>query len=165
MATKKLDSRKHSNKTDDFIQDYLSDVWGSTAESNLDVDPSENNTELLTELSTHLPNKEQQLSESMVTVQDSAQSTVSERIQNTISISPKYSLIPTIKLHKHNEAQAIRSQVDYMIILLTNLYFLRRPLSPKLRQFILDLSEQAIDDFNAAYWLQLPPLVGAKNEV
>mgnify|MGYP003635869163 FL=1 len=134
MASKKLDSRMHSNKSDDYIQDYLSDIWGGTSESLIQPLVSEAQTDL-------------------------------QRIKNPSSIQRAYSLIPTIQLQAHSEGQKIRSQFDSMIILLTNLYFLRRPLPPKVRQFILDLSEQVIDDFNAAYWMQLPPLVGVENEV
>lgn len=123
MSSKTFDSRKPHHKTDDFIQDYLSDILGSPSEP------------------------------------------VEKNVSSYTAIPPQYSLIPTIKLYGHNESQKLRPQVEAMIILFTNLYFLRREISPKLRRFILDLSEQVIDDFNAAYWLQVPPRVGAKNEV
>jgi hypothetical protein len=64
-----------------------------------------------------------------------------------------YSLVPTINLTRHVDDDSFRTQSEAQIILLSLLFFLRRPLSPKVRQCFLNFSEQAIDDYHAAFWL------------
>lgn len=74
-------------------------------------------------------------------------------VKTTEAISPDLSLIPTIKMVREDDDQSFRSQCEAQIVLLTFLYYLRKPLSPRVRQCFLDYSEQAIDDYYAALWL------------
>lgn len=155
MTSKEFDSRKPSHKTDDFIQDYLSDIWGSPADSTINDSQKSNNLE-----SKPTPRTLEKLS-----VPKNIRFNVIERAVEYDYIPLEHALVPTIKLHTYTDNLTVESQVECMIVLLTNLYFLRRTLPPKTRMFILALSEKTIDDFNALYWMQLPPKVGAKYEV
>jgi hypothetical protein len=76
------------------------------------------------------------------------------RVSTIEAISSDMSLIPTIKLIKDVEDTSVRSQCEAQIILLTFLFYLRKPLSPRVRKSFLDYSEQAIDDYYAAFWLK-----------
>ena len=186
MASKDSNSRMHKTKTDAFIQDYLSDIWGDTIAQNKVVSPEDNFIEnnCLDEndvvsnpgayknaLSTaakqkNLKSREVKLKKN-VSIKEKIISNHSPSLclKRSEPISNQFSLVPTIKIVSNLELQLIRSQVEATIILLTNLYFLRRPLPPKVRQYILILSEQVIDDFNAAYWLQGHALKEAYHEV
>lgn len=63
-----------------------------------------------------------------------------------------YSLVPTINL-THCANGGFRTQSEAQIILLSLLFYLRRPLSPRVRLCFLNFAEQAIDDYHAAFWL------------
>jgi len=68
------------------------------------------------------------------------------------SVADGHWLIPTIKLFPADATKKIRSREESMLILLNNLYFLRRPLSARVRQCFLDLSEQMLEDYLVAAW-------------
>ena len=73
-------------------------------------------------------------------------------------------IVTTIKLPNPSEPGAILSQVESMIALLDSLHLLRRPLSPKVRQCILLLAEQLIDDYEVSQWTKQLPKVGVLSE-
>jgi len=147
MASKDTNSRMHKTKTDSFIQDYLSDIWGNAFVQNKVVT---NTDKPIDEI--HDNNVIETVSSALL-------------LKRSDCIRRHFSLIPTIKIATNLEEQFIRTQVESTLILMTNLYFLRRPLSPKVRQYILILSEQVIDDFNAAYWLESNTLKEVYHEV
>jgi hypothetical protein len=76
------------------------------------------------------------------------------RVKSVEPIPSDMSLIPTIKLIRDLDDKHIRTQSEAQILLLTFLFYLRKPLSPRVRQSFLDFSEQAIDDYYAAFWLK-----------
>jgi hypothetical protein len=165
MTSKDNNSRTHNTKTDSFIHDYLSDIWGEAVAQNKAV--IQENI-FIDEIKTAsiLENYKAPILKGAISKSVKLQKNIhlKEKIisnhlpglffKSTKCISKQFSLIPTIKIVSNSEDQVIRTQVESTIILLTNLYFLRRPLPPKVRQYILILSEQVIDGFNAAYWLQ-----------
>lgn len=128
-------------KPDNLIQDYISDVWG-TGETVRKTEP-------------------QVIGEAPEMV--STQSRISTHAIR--ALDRRYSLVPTLKYQIAGDVSILRDQTDLLILLLCNLYLLRRPLSPKVRQFILTSSEQLIDDFNAAFWLKQLSKKGAFSEV
>lgn len=160
MASKDTDSRKQKTKTDAFIQDYLSDVWGSALAQNKVLLEDESTVQAESTIQTKVSVVKNRVSEKI-----NPNNTSKLLVKSTEKIKKQFSLIPTIKIVSSSEDQAIRTQAESLIILLTNLYFLRRPLSPKVRQYILNLSEQVIDDFNAAYWLQDCDLKEVRHEI
>lgn len=155
MTSKEFDSRMPSHKADDFIQDYLSDVWGSPAEPTIN-DALKVNT---------VPAKPRTRALGTLIVPKNIRFKKIERAVEYDYIQLENALVPTIKLHNYSDSSAVKSQVECMVVLLTNLYLLRRYLPPKTRTFILELSEKTIDDFNALYWIQPSVNVGAKHEV
>jgi hypothetical protein len=160
MASKDTDSRKQKTKTDAFIQDYLSDVWGSALAQNKVLLEDESTVQAESTIQTKVSVVKNRVSEKI-----NPNNTSKLLVKSTEKIKKQFSLIPTIKIVSSSDDQAIRTQAESLIILLTNLYFLRRPLSPKVRQYILNLSEQVIDDFNAAYWLQDCDLKEVRHEI
>lgn len=188
MADQYSDSRTHLSKTDAFIEDYLSDVWGDShvLKHHEDVDKAEHIAPVVKENAAPLFNslKDEPTTSAIVSEQLSCaqeqklirQTLPVDKIQvkqivripknvlvggrPTFQVAPieliqkQFSLVPTIKLSSASQAQTLRTQTESIIILLTNLYFLRRPLPPKVRRYILNLSEQVIDDFHAAVWLR-----------
>jgi len=128
-------------KSDDLIQDYISDVWG-TGEAVRKTEPQ------------------------VIDEEPEVISTLSQASAHTNrTLDRRYSLVPTLKYQTASDVSLLRDQTDLLILLLCNLYLLRRPLSPKVRQFILTSSEQLIDDFNAAFWLKQLSKKGAFSEV
>jgi len=124
---KKHDSNKNGiNRTDELINDYLLDVFG-------DVGSDET-----------VP-----ISEFFNEVSDDA-GYLKDTAILPISIEHNCYLVPTIKLLSSNAGNESYSKEQAVLILLNALYFLRRPLSPKVRQCFLNLSEQVIDDYQFA---------------
>ncbi|MFT6028353.1 MAG: hypothetical protein ACI8O8_000077 [Oleiphilaceae bacterium] len=176
MASKDDKSRTHNTKMDSFIQDYLSDVWGGAIAQNKAV--SQENT-CIDEINTASSPDNYKASilkgakSKSVKLQKNIRLTgkiISNHVPGLLfkksgCISSHFSLIPTIKVVSNSENQLIRTQVETIIILLINFYFLRRPHPPKVRQYILILLEQVIDGFNAAYLLQGNTLKEAYHEV
>mgnify|MGYP000659732611 CR=1 FL=1 len=80
------------------------------------------------------------------------------------SINKEKSLVPTIKIPNVREAELILSQTESMIVLLSNLYLLRRSLPPKVRSFILAISEQVIDDYEVEQWTKQSPKTSVLSE-
>jgi hypothetical protein len=127
---KKHESNKDAlNRNDELINDYLQDVFGEVSENRL--------TETVP----------------LCTFFEGASSDETPIHQANIiaeSIQPSCFLVPTIKLLSSNSGNEGYSQPQAILILLTVLYFLRRPLSPRVRQCFLNLSEQVIDDYQFA---------------
>ena len=133
--TKKHDKAKEAIKrTDDLISDYLNDVIGGNDYSET-VPISEFFNDTLKESAT-----------------GSSLGVQSDKYVLPVSIDAGSFLVPTIKLLASNAGNEGYSKEDALLILLSNLYFLRRPLSPKVRQCFLNLSEQVIDDYRFALW-------------
>jgi len=130
---KKHDTNKEGiNRTDELINDYLQDVFGDV----VDIDNAG-------------------VSENVDTVTVSAffqEETVGESYLEDASVLPvsiqhNCFLVPTIKLLSSHAGNESYSKEQAILILLNALYFLRRPLSPRVRQCFLNLSEQVINDY------------------
>ena len=136
MSSSDLTRRKPAPKPDALIQDYISDLWG--------IGPAVRNSE---------------------PPPDSVCAKAQASSVEVESIERSYSLVTTLKYQLVSDLEVIRSQTDLLILLFSNLYLLRRPLSAKVRQCILSSSEQLIDDFNAAYWLTELSKKGVLSEI
>jgi len=133
--TKKHDKAKEAiNRTDDLINDYLNDVISGNDYSET-VPISEFFNDPLKGSATN-----------------ASSSVQSDTYVLPVSIEDSCFLVPTIKLLASNAGNEGYSKEEALLILLSNLYFLRRPLSPKVRQCFLNLSEQVIDDYHFALW-------------
>jgi hypothetical protein len=133
MSPSDFTGRKPHSKPDDFVQDYITDVWGLTPVA-----------------------KKQELS--LKPVQQNA-----GRHSLNISVERHLSLVPTLKYDHGNSRMPC--QTDLLILLFCHLYLLRRPLSPRVRQAILDVCAHIIEDFHAAFWLKQLSAKGAYSEV
>ena len=163
------------SSTDELLNDYLSDMFGdepariektdvqlksearepsdavlsaSVSMTNLVNQPAKLHEEArLSNISPFL--QENQLAKSATVIDTLGAS----RVYAIELIFPDLFLIPTIKLLRDADDVAYRSQREAHTILLTFLFYLRKPLSPRVRKCFLDYSEQAIDDYYAAFWL------------
>jgi len=133
--TKKHDKAKEAiNRTDDLINDYLNDVLGG-------VDCAET-----------VPISEFFNDSIKDSASDVSIDSQSDHYVLPVSIEDGCFLVPTIKLLASNAGNEGYCKEDALLILLNSLYFLRRPLPPKVRQCFLNLSEQVIDDYQFASW-------------
>lgn len=115
-----MNSRTQTAKPDDFIQDYLCDIWGLPADNN-----KSQPTRLAYEPLLYIAFQ---------------------------PIEKRFSLVPTLT-YALKGVRRLLSQTDLMILLCHYLYLLRRPLSPKVRQTILDTAENLIEDLHAGFWI------------
>jgi hypothetical protein len=162
-------SRKHHISADELISDYLSDVLGGGDLSCPELtSKSKDNDQVATEEAAvknshyaHSAINEVKASvnydQVCVKLAEDVISSTSTQVSHVhpAKIESGFYLIPTIKLYSTLEQQEIRNQTETLIVLFSNLYFLRRPLTPRVRQLFLDISEQNLDDFHAAKWLAL----------
>ena len=172
MKQKNDQSRKQHTSADELICDYLNDILGN--DQPIVMPEISNETQSISNFLTEQKNASVALEYTESTDADDAIFVEPEVTPFFVEpeVTPFFvepevtpldsfydhqkndcSLIPTIKLHHSTEPQRLHTQEESMIILLTNLYYLRRPLPPKVRQCFLDLSERAIDDFHASKWL------------
>jgi len=127
---KKHDSNKDGiNRTDELINDYLQDVFGDAS--------SAGSTETVP-ISAFFQGASKK------------GGYIKDTVILPVSIEHNCYLVPTIKLLSSNAGNANYSKEQAILILLNALYFLRRPLSPRVRQCFLNLSEQVIDDYQFA---------------
>lgn len=131
--TKKHESNKEElNRTDTLIVDYLLDVLGAESSDCSGTLP-------ISKFFNH-ERPEVELHEEASVV--------------AVSIQQDCFLVPTIKLLTKNAYKERYSKVQAVFILLSSLYFLRRPLTPKVRQCFLSLSEQVINDYQFSEFKQ-----------
>jgi len=127
---KKHDSNKDGiNRTDELINDYLQDVFGDVG--------SAGSTETVP-ISTFFQGESED------------EGFLKDTVVLPVSIEHNCYLVPTIKLLSSDAGNENYSKEQAILILLNALYFLRRPLSPRVRQCFLNLSEQVIDDYQFA---------------
>ena len=120
MSAKDFNCRTQTAKPDDFIQDYLSDIWGLPVASAKTTQAIRDDEEL-----------------SFIAFEP---------------IERRFSLVPTLK-YPCGELRTLLAQGDLLILIFNYLYLLRRPLSPRVRQLILELTAQVIEDFQAGFWI------------
>jgi len=152
---KKHDTNKEViNRTDELINDYLQDVFSCVGESErAETVP----------ISTFFQEKSFDKAYLNKAVEESCGTQVCDEVLtqcNTlilpvhVPIQHNCFLVPTLKLLSSNAGNECYSQARAILILLNALYFLRRPLSPRVRQCFLSLSEQMIDDYQFASFKQ-----------
>ena len=134
---------KVKNQSDDYFRDYLKDLFYDDEEIYV-VDDVATSMPIEAFFSNNIP------------LEDDKPDT---------SFNDGKSIVTTIKLPNPNEPGSILSQVESMIALLDSLYLLRKPLSPKVRQCMLLLAEQLIDDYEVSQWTKQLPKVGVLSEV
>lgn len=138
MTNKHEKDQGQSTRTDDLISDYLGDLLGHSIETvPISEFFSDNEADTLGCAEYESP----------LEIQRSSQSRAGSG-----AIKSGFFLVPTIKLLSDEDSNHIYCREDAVLILLNNLYFLRRPLSPRVRQCFLDLSERVIDDYHASDW-------------
>jgi len=148
----KYDQRTERHiSTDELINDYLNDILGPSDVSAIKsaTFKSELYNRSHSSVADVLNDKPTQSQH-----QHLKTSSIQDGLHITLTINPFNS--GSTKLRSPNEA---------IIILLTNLYFLRRPLSPRVRQSFLILSEQVIDDYQASQWIENTQIVEVLSEV
>jgi len=138
----KYHNKKVKNQSDDYFRDYLKDLFNDDEE--IFVEDASKSMPIEAFFSSNTQVKESQLD---------------KIVNNTKSI------VTTIKLPNSSEPGSILSQVESMIALLDSLYLLRKPLSPKVRQCLLSLAEQLIDDYEVSQWTKQLPKAGVLSEV
>ena len=169
MSQDKTNSGTPHLSTDDLINDYLNDMFGQqsvpvtkvddlvhevSVDSKSDLSQSIENTSAANTKASTSRNNELGVTLVEKTCPDSVIDVFGGNRVSTIEvISSDLSLVPTIKLIRDENDKGYRSQCEAQIILLTFLFYLRKPLSPRVRKSFLDFSEQAIDDYYAAFWL------------
>ncbi len=134
MTNKHDNNKEKTNRTDELLNDYLLDVFGGD-DSCETVPISKFFNDAVSE------------SSSDISTLDILESREINTDVLPVSIESRYFLVPTIKLLFSNGGTETYSKEVAILILLTSLYFLRRPLSPKVRQCFLSLSKQVIDDY------------------
>ena len=173
MNNKDDNSRTRRTSSDEFINDYLNDIFGNDLGTVLSEETGQSVAMSLTQevaetqsISSFFAEEDKDKEERLASAK--SVSVVDEKLPSRslyADIENGYFLIPTIKVHYLGGNQPIRSQVESIVILLTNLYYLRRPLSPRVRQCFLDFSEQVIDDYQASKWIKHTPLGSVLSEV
>lgn len=154
MTQNKTNSGMPHQRTDDLLADYLSDMFGEESVPASQVASEEIGQNLF--VSSNIEDEEARLQQVEAEVSTTTQILDvfgGNRVNTMAPIASDMSLIPTIKLVKDFEDNSYRSQCEAQIVLMTFLFYLRKPLSPRVRQTFLDYSEQAIDDYYAAFWL------------
>jgi len=170
MKSKNDQSRKQPTSADELICDYLNDILGN--DQSIIVSEKNSETQSISSFLTEQKSSSAGLEYATELTEKDVNSEDSIFVEPLVRPEQGFygiqkrdrSLITTIKLHQSIEPQRLHTQEESLIILLTNLYFLRRPLPPKVRQCFLDLSEQAIDDFHASKWIKQTDIQGVLSE-
>jgi len=167
MKPKNDQSRKQHTSADELICDYLNDILGN--DQSIVVSKNSSETQSISRFLTEQKRSSDDLEYAAKEGDDSEDAIFVEslvKLERGFYDKPKLDcgLIPTLKVLHSTEPQRLHTQEESLIILLTNLYYLRRPLPPRVRQCFLDLSERVIDDFHASKWLNQTDIQGVLSE-
>lgn len=137
MADKYDSDNKSSNHTDDIISSYLGDLLNLN-ESDQQTAAAHQDLDL-----------KQKLSEAL----------------KSATIEKQYSLITTQDLFALTQSKPMLNKPQAFLFLLLSLYFLRRPLTARVRECFLSVSERMLDDYEAADWqAQISQSKGVRSE-